>query len=179
VTGDARAASRRRALDLVRALATGVARHADISDEQLDMIAGALPASGATGETLPPSTSAWRYENVAPFFPDMTFEVDGQGLPGTVRFDRVFEGAGGVVHGGFVAAVFDQALGAAALARTVSRTASITIDYRNPVPINRELAVAAVVDRVEGRKLWVSGHITGSEQRYAEAAGLWISVDSY
>jgi acyl-coenzyme A thioesterase PaaI-like protein len=121
----------------------------------------------------------WQQESAMPFLPDVAYRVDTDGFRGSLRFDAIFEGTGGVAHGGFVAVAFDTALGAAALARTVCRTASLTVEYRAPIPVERDLTLTARVERTEGRKLWVSGQITDPEQLYAEARGLWVAVASY
>ncbi len=127
----------------------------------------------------PPSGEVRSYQNTDPFFPDVSYVVDEQGLSGRVRFAALFEGVGGVVHGGFVAAVFDHALGSAALTHAISRTASLTVDYRSPALIERDLELAARVERVEGRKLWVVGRISDGDTTCAEARGLFLSVPSY
>jgi acyl-coenzyme A thioesterase PaaI-like protein len=127
----------------------------------------------------PPVGEIRSYRNTDPFFPDVSYDVDHQGLEGRVRFASLFEGVGGVVHGGFVAAVFDHALGSVALTVAISRTASLTVDYRSPALIERDLELSARVERVEGRKLWVVGRISDDGTTCAEARGLFLSVPSY
>jgi acyl-CoA thioesterase FadM len=72
-----------------------------------------------------------------------------------------------------VAAMYDDLLGRSQLA--AGFTGSITVRYRRPTPLNRDLDVRAWVDRVEGRKRWVHGtcHLDG--ELLTEAEGLFIA----
>lgn len=176
--------NRQSAVDALRTVAAALGRGADLSPEELGelaRIADRLAAGdgGGAGGGARPDRPPWTPGVPVPCFPDVSFTVDAGGLEGTVRFHPVFEGAGDMVHGGFIAAVLDHVLGAAAGARAQCRTASMTVDYRAPVPVARDMDVSAEVERVEGRKIWVRGRITGGGHRCAEAGGLWIAVDSY
>jgi hypothetical protein len=56
---------------------------------------------------------------------------------GGVTFGNAYEGAPGCVHGGHVAAVFDEALGMACIFSGVpGMTGEITVSYRKPTPIH-------------------------------------------
>lgn len=172
-------ATHSRAVAAVRALAATVARRS-LPPSALSALLEVQERLGPpTPKTVPPVGEIRSYDNTDPFFPDVSYDVDEQGLRGRVRFAPLFEGVGGVVHGGFVAAVFDHALGSAALALTISRTASLTVDYRSPALIERDLELSARVERVEGRKLWVVGRISDGNATCAEARGLFLSVPSY
>ena len=56
-------------------------------------------------------------------------------------------------------------------------TASLTIQYRRPTPIGTEVRLEARLDRVEGRKVVVSGRVEVDGVISAEAEGLFIAVD--
>ncbi len=172
-------AAHSRAVDAIRALAATVARNS-VSPSELSALLDVQERLGSpTPKTPPPAGEIRSYHNTDPFFPDVSYDVDEQGLRGRVCFAPLFEGVGGVVHGGFVAAVFDHALGSAALALAISRTASLTVDYRSPALIERDLELSARVERVESRKLWVVGRINDGDTTCAEARGLFLSVPSY
>jgi acyl-coenzyme A thioesterase PaaI-like protein len=117
-----------------------------------------------------------------PLAPPITLEVVGSGddvhVEGHARFSAAYEGPPGNVHGGFVAASFDEVLG---LAQTVSGNAGMTgtlkIVYRSPTPLYEDLRFEARVDRIEGRKTFVSGTCHAGERLTAEAEGIFISVD--
>ena len=69
--------------------------------------------------------------------------IDGK-LHGTARFDDQYEGPPSCVHGGIIALVFDEMLGAAAiLERTPGMTGTLTIRYSSPTPLRQELHLAA------------------------------------
>jgi acyl-coenzyme A thioesterase PaaI-like protein len=79
-------------------------------------------------------------------------------LTGTFRVERRHQGAPGLAHGGVLAAVFDEALGALQVYfREPAVTANLSVDYRKPVPVGSVLHVRARVDGREGRKLMMSG----------------------
>jgi acyl-coenzyme A thioesterase PaaI-like protein len=79
-------------------------------------------------------------------------------LMGTFRVERRHQGAPGLAHGGVLAAVFDEALGALQVYfRAPAVTANLSVDYRKPVPVGSVLHVRARVDGREGRKLMMSG----------------------
>jgi acyl-coenzyme A thioesterase PaaI-like protein len=172
--------ARKSAIASVRAIATQLRAAVRVSDQEAEALLALRSTLGpASRPPPPPAGRNWQQESAMPFLPDVTYRVDTDGFRGSLRFDPVFEGTGGVAHGGFVAVAFDTALGAAALARTICRTASLTVEYRAPIPVERDLTLTARVERTEGRKLWVSGQITDPERLYAEARGLWVAVASY
>lgn len=90
------------------------------------------------------------------------------------------QGAPGLAHGGVVAAVFDEALGVLqVLLAEPAVTASLSTQYRRPVPVGSVLHVRSRIDRREGRKLFLSavGHLDGPDGPVAaEASGLFVVV---
>ncbi|MET0703065.1 MAG: PaaI family thioesterase [Mycobacterium sp.] len=90
------------------------------------------------------------------------------------------EGGPSVAHGGWTASVMDEMLGHVPLAHNqLSVTATITVDFKKPVPIERPLQVRAWIDRIEGRKWFITGELVllSSEAVLATATGLWIARD--
>ncbi len=103
---------------------------------------------------------------------------DGQRVEGRVRFGSAYEGPPGCVHGGWVAAAFDEVLGYAnSLSGIPGMTARLTINYRKPTPLLTELRFEAHLDKVEGRKKFVTGQVYAGDKLTAEAEGLFVSVD--
>ena len=103
--------------------------------------------------------------------------VDGV-VRGTVTFGGAYEGPPGHVHGGFVAAAFDEALGMAqSLTGNPGMTGTLTVRYRQPTPLHRELTFLAQVDRVEGRKIFTTATLHAGDRLCAEAEGIFVSVD--
>jgi acyl-coenzyme A thioesterase PaaI-like protein len=97
-------------------------------------------------------------------------------LVAAVWFGPGTEGPPGHAHGGSIAAVLDEGMGAAAWhAGHPVVAARLTIDFRSMVALGTEATLEARVEHVDGRKVRVLGRLLG---RYggvlAEAHGLFI-----
>lgn len=104
-----------------------------------------------------------------------TFE-DGM-VVGRVRFGSAYEGPPGCVHGGYVAAAFDEVLGLAqSLSGQVGMTANLTVRYRRPTPLHTDLRFEGRLQSVNGRKVIASGVLLAGDDATAEAEGLFITV---
>jgi acyl-coenzyme A thioesterase PaaI-like protein len=102
-------------------------------------------------------------------------------IGGTAQFRRFHLGRNGAVHGGCIAQLFDSLLGYTAFRLTRSlyqRTAFLHVDYRKIVPIETKLQVDAAVDRVDGRKMFISGRLLDGENVLAEANALFVELNS-
>lgn len=122
------------------------------------------PVSGRASPLAPPVRMRIVETGKAP---PHDYEVEG-----TVTYGPQYEGPPMHVHGGMVAAMFDEVLGFVQLAPGF--TAYLKVDYRRPTPLNRELALRGWIDRVEGRKRWIRGTSTLDGVVLAEAEGLFI-----
>lgn len=99
-------------------------------------------------------------------------------VDGRVRFGSAYEGPPGCVHGGWIAATFDETLGfAQSLSAHPGMTGTLTIRYRKPTPLHTELRFEAWVDRVEGRKVFARGTLHAGDLLTAEAEGIFVSID--
>jgi len=88
-----------------------------------------------------------------PAFPSYTIEVDGERASGTVRFPILFEGPPGIVHGGFLAVFFDQAIQHHNCAVGVAgKTTRLELGYRAPTPVLTELRFE-IERRVDERRI--------------------------
>ena len=97
---------------------------------------------------------------------------------GRVRFGSAYEGPPGCVHGGFVAAAFDEVLGyVQSLGGNPGMTARLTIQYRRPTPLHTELRFEGELVRMEGRKIFTEARVRAAGELTAEAEGLFISVE--
>lgn len=109
---------------------------------------------------------------------ELSYDEATQVVQGSVFFGNAYEGAPGCVHGGFVAAVFDEALGmTCGFTGSPGMTGQLTTRYRRPTPLKTPLRVEARIDRVDGRKIHNSGEIYAGDVRVAEAIGLFIAID--
>ncbi|MFM8553247.1 MAG: PaaI family thioesterase [Acidimicrobiales bacterium] len=96
---------------------------------------------------------------------------------GTVTFREPHEGPPGHVHGGFIAAVFDEVLGQAqSLSGRPGLTGKLSISYRSPTPLFRELTVRGWIDRIDGRKIFTKGTLHNGDTLCCESEGLFISM---
>lgn len=118
-----------------------------------------------------------------PLAPPMQLqEIDGK-VHGRVVFGAAYEGPPGCLHGGYIAASFDELLGAAqSLYGNPGMTGTLTVKYRSPTPLHTELHLVGEIDHVEGRKIFTSGTLSagngdGTERLCAEAEGIFISID--
>jgi len=121
---------------------------------------------------------------------ELALRGDGQALTADVRLGRRACGHPRVVHGGALASVFDDAMGTLFLSAGHGGgfTASLTVDYRAPVPAGTDLRLTAAVDRAEtsarsgARKVYVTARLEaapGAPPRlYAEARALFVVKDA-
>jgi acyl-coenzyme A thioesterase PaaI-like protein len=104
---------------------------------------------------------------------------DGR-LAGWARFRRFHLGRNGAVHGGALALLFDSALGHAAWRLSESRaqrTAYLHLNYRKIAPIDTELQLEAGIERIEGRKIFVTGTLRNGPDVLVEAKALFVRLN--
>jgi acyl-coenzyme A thioesterase PaaI-like protein len=114
-----------------------------------------------------------------PVAPPLEFTVDpvAQVARGTGRFGTAYEGAPGLLHGGILAAAFDELLGVATVfSGGPGMTRELTVRYLRPTPIGVLLSFTARLDRAEGRRLFVSAEVEAAGVRTAEASGVFTAV---
>lgn len=108
---------------------------------------------------------------------ELRADADRKSVLGRAVFGAAYEGPPGCVHGGYVAAAFDEVLGFAnALSGTPGMTGTLTVRYRRPTPLHTELRFEARYDRSEGRKIFTSGKLFSGDSLCAEADGIFIAV---
>ena len=113
-----------------------------------------------------------------PIAPPLTFTFDGARLRGTGALHAPFAGPPGTVHGGIIAMVLDELLGACnACLGLGAFTGTLTIRYERPTPIATDLEMESWVDRTEGRKVFTVGTISARGEVTARAEGVFIRVD--
>ena len=86
-----------------------------------------------------------------------------------------YQGPPGWVHGGVLALVLDQLLGEAA-SEGLSKplfTGTITLRYLRGTPLGR-LRAEAAIERTDGYKTFVSGHMSDAAGKTVEAEGIFI-----
>ena len=125
-----------------------------------------LPRSPIVGEASPLSPRIdWEATQ-----DDGRIVVVGRGV-----FSAPYEGPPGFVHGGWVACAFDEMLGIANIASgNPGMTARLTVHYRRPTPLFRELRFRAWVERVEGRRVMSRAEVYDGDTLTAEADGIFV-----
>ncbi len=79
-----------------------------------------------------------------------------------------------------VAQMWIRCLGSPPLAQSqpqLQRTAYLHVNYRQIVPIEKELQVDARVDRAEGRKIFVTGRLLDGETVLCDAEALFVKLN--
>ncbi|HEX5366611.1 MAG TPA: PaaI family thioesterase [Acidimicrobiales bacterium] len=103
--------------------------------------------------------------------------VDGE-VRCEATFGPAYEGPPGCVHGGYIAAAFDEVLGSAqSLAGRAGMTARLTVNYRSPTPLEVVLHFRGRVVGVEGRKTFTEGTLHAGDRLCAEGEALFVAVD--
>jgi hypothetical protein len=137
-------------------------------------------AGRPTVEYFPTSPVAGILNPVAP--PLVLEVVDGAdgGPPeihGSAWFDYSYEGPPNCVHGGVIAAAFDEILGAANIvAGSPGMTGTLTVRYRQPTPLRSDIRLEARFLEQSGRKIRTWGGMYHGDVMTAEAEGLFIEV---
>ena len=114
-----------------------------------------------------------------PLAPPLVLEAVGEAeVSGRARFGAAYEGPPGCVHGGYLAAAFDEVLGLAqSTTGKPGMTGTLTVRYRRPTPLRTELVFRGWVERTEGRKIFTAGTVAADGQVTAEAEAIFVSVD--
>lgn len=97
-------------------------------------------------------------------------------LAGHVTFTRFYLGGGHAAHGGSHTLLFDDVMGhLAGRQGGVSRTAYLTVNYRKITPIDVQLSFDVTLDRLEGRKRFLSARLRNpAGDVVADADGLFL-----
>jgi acyl-coenzyme A thioesterase PaaI-like protein len=114
-----------------------------------------------------------------PLAPPMALTMHPDHIEATVTYGLAFEGPPGCLHGGLVAAGFDEVLGfAQALGGQPGMTGRLTVHYRSPTPLFQPVRYVCRFDRREGRKIFASGElrVIADDRLCAEAEGLFVSM---
>ncbi len=112
-----------------------------------------------------------------PLSPPIEVWPEGERAAARVTFGSAYEGPPGCVHGGYVAAAFDEVLGfVQSLTGSPGMTGRLITHYRKPTPLHTELRFDAWVEGVSGRKITAKGTLHAGDVLCAEGEGLFISI---
>jgi acyl-coenzyme A thioesterase PaaI-like protein len=114
---------------------------------------------------------------LSPVAPPLRFTVDDGRASADVRFTILYEGPPGCVHGGVIAACFDQVLNVANLVAGVPGvTKSLEVRYRKPTPLDVDVHFEADAPVVEGRQVCTTGRLRAGDVVCAEATGSFVML---
>jgi len=115
------------------------------------------------------------------FSPDLDWKEHSgpngeEGFKFHVTLSDLYEGPPLAVHGGYIAGLFDELLGAVqSLSKTgTGYTAKLEIKYRSLTPIDEELIFAGWILESSGRRITVRGQCTHGEKICSEANALFL-----
>lgn len=111
--------------------------------------------------------------------PIMVSEADGL-VTGMATYGPAYEGPPNCVHGGMIAAGFDEVLGVCqGLTARPGMTAKLDVKYRSPTPLLQLLRYTAHIERIDGRKIYARAElrVVADDRLCAEADGMFVSVN--
>ncbi len=135
---------------------------------------GGLAKAGANDSALMERSGITGRSN--PLAPPLRMRVEGEVIKGHVVYSAPYEGPPDCLHGGFVAAAFDDLLGFAQMASgTAGYTGTLTVRMRKPTPLYKRIDYEAGLEGVKGRKIVCWGRSWDGDLLLAEAEILFIA----
>ncbi|MEQ8673855.1 MAG: PaaI family thioesterase [Aggregatilineales bacterium] len=110
------------------------------------------------------------------------FYLDDEGtVTGTVKIDSSKQGPPGHAHGGSLATLIDEAMGAACWQNGYRVLAvNLNFNYKRPVPLGAEVTITGRVERKDGRKIHTRGAVILSDGGVAvEGTGIFVEAPQY
>jgi hypothetical protein len=134
-----------------------------------------IPPSVATPNDLMPFDPVMG--RLSPVAPPVAMAWDGEKATGRTRFGVAHAGPPGCVHGGVLAAVFDQVLNVPNIMTGVAGpTARLVVHYRKPTPLHADLVFEGWQERTEGRRVHARGRCLHGETVTVEAEAVFVRV---
>jgi acyl-coenzyme A thioesterase PaaI-like protein len=114
---------------------------------------------------------------LSPLAPPLRFATEDGRTTAHVRFTTPYEGPPGCVHGGIIAACFDQVLNVANLTAGVpGLTSSLEVRYRKPTPLDVDVRFEADPPAVDGKQVRTTGRLRAGDDVCADAVGTFVRV---
>jgi acyl-coenzyme A thioesterase PaaI-like protein len=165
-------------VDELRAAADGLERYAEALKDHPRLRDARLYAESANAGDVGAFFDQSPLIGLAnPLAPPITIgRLDDHRAHAEATFGSAYEGPPGSVHGGFIAAAFDEVLGyVQSLSGQGGMTGTLSVRYIKPTPLHTPLFFEAEMVRVEGRKIFTRAYLEAEGELRAEAEGLFIS----
>lgn len=129
--------------------------------------------------------NAWRYRFMSPvsgplnpLAPPLNYGViDEDRVEAEVSFGVAYQGPPGYVHGAFIAAVFDEILGAANMASgNPGMTVQLQVRYLRATPLHTTLRVSGRTTHREGRRIFGTATMDAGGEVTAQAEGVFAEI---
>ncbi len=162
-------------VDELKALVAATSELADQLEPQPSLKRfGGLASANSEDATLKERSGVSGHSN--PLAPPVHFWADGDTTRGHAFYTALYEGPPGCLHGGFVAAAFDDLMGFAQMASGFAGyTGTLTVRMRRPTPLYQRIDYEAGLDRVEGRKIVVWSKSWAAGELLSEAEILFVA----
>jgi acyl-coenzyme A thioesterase PaaI-like protein len=114
---------------------------------------------------------------LSPLAPPLRFTATEGRVVAEATFEIPYEGPPGCVHGGVIAAAFDQVLNVANLmAGLAGPTATLTVRYRRPTPLGEPVRFEAGTPAEGAGRVRTLGVLRARGEVTAEAAGEFVPM---
>ena len=111
-----------------------------------------------------------------PLAPPLHLEMNEGVTKAWAVWTDAYEGPPGCLHGGFVAAAFDDLMGLAQMASgKAGFTGTLTVRMLKPTPLRQRIDYEAWLDHVDGRKIWCKATARHGDDLLGEAEIVFIS----
>eukprot|EP00818_Percolomonas_sp_WS_P006797 CAMPEP_0117450006 /NCGR_PEP_ID=MMETSP0759-20121206/8242_1 /TAXON_ID=63605 /ORGANISM="Percolomonas cosmopolitus, Strain WS" /LENGTH=183 /DNA_ID=CAMNT_0005242507 /DNA_START=77 /DNA_END=628 /DNA_ORIENTATION=+ len=118
-------------------------------------------------------------EEIKKFEIQWFFSAQDQKVEGITYFGSDVEGPPNCVHGGASAAVMDALMGTLAWECGMKAvTLNLNVNYRKFIPLSTPVRVEAHVDKIEGKKIYISTSLRSLDgsTTHVEGSGLWYDI---
>ena len=107
------------------------------------------------------------------------FEIAADSVTARFRPRQQYSGFAGVLHGGIIATLLDEAMAwtAMLLERTFVVTANLELKYRKPAPADALYDVRGTMLERRGRRLRIAGEAHVGSTMIAQANGLFLATE--
>ncbi|MEL7209814.1 MAG: hypothetical protein AAGK32_16540 [Actinomycetota bacterium] len=137
---------------------------------------GGLSAAGGEDAVLTERSGISGLSN--PLAAPLEISFDGELTRGRAVYGAAYEGPPDSLHGGFVAAAFDDLLGCAQMVSgSAGFTGTLTVRMVAPTPLYRRIDYTAGVESTEGRKIHCWGRSHDGDRLLAEATCVFITPE--